>query len=42
MEYVQGLSLHEHLKRQKAGVNGMLYDQTLPEEEAKRLIKQLI
>ena len=43
MEYVQGRSLHEHLKRQKAGgANGMIYDQTLPEEEGKRLIKQLV
>ncbi len=41
MEHVEGQSLHEYLRAQRAGeINS--YDQTLSEEDAKRLIKQLI
>ena len=40
MEHVAGESLHEYLKRQKGDTKpNTIYDQTLPEEDAKRLIR---
>lgn len=40
MEHVAGESLHEYLKRQKSeNKPNTIYDQTLPEEDAKRLIR---
>ena len=41
MEYVVGKSLHDYLKKQKAD-SKREYDQTLEEEDAKRLINQLL
>lgn len=41
MEYVQGRSLHDYLKRQRASAKTE-FDQTLAEAEAKRLTKQLL
>lgn len=40
MEHVEGESLHEYLKGQKSSSQkNTAYDQTLTEEDAKRLIK---
>ena len=43
MEYVSGKSLHDYLKKQRASTScGIYLDQTLTEEEAQRIIKQLL
>jgi len=43
MEHVEGESLHEYLKRQRSNnLKSTIYDQTLTEEDAKRLVRQLI
>ena len=39
MEYVQGMSLHDYMKKQRAIPGKTEFDQTLEEDEAKRLIK---
>ena len=43
IEYVTGKSLHDYLKRQRASPTSKTeFDQTLSEEEAKRLMRQLL
>ena len=43
IEYVTGKSLHDYLKKQRASSTSKTeFDQTLSEEETKRLIKQLL
>lgn len=43
IEYVSGRSLHDYLKKQRASpTNKTEFDQTLAEDEVKRIIRQLL
>jgi serine/threonine protein kinase len=42
MEYVKGKSLHDYLKKQRAEEGKTEFDQTLEEQEAKRILRQLL
>lgn len=42
MEYVKGRSLHDYLKKQRAEEGKTEFDQTLEENEVKRILRQLL